>query len=119
MWRTVSVRMDDPDRRQGGTRRYLPPDIGLSAPTSAEDETDREVHALGITVFECLAGAKYPWDSSTPPAGVEPKRSEDLVPDISLEFSSLIKGPCRHIVSIASNLQRSSSTREGNSECAQ
>jgi len=87
----VAVRIDDPDGRQGGTRRYLPPDIDLSAPVTADDEADRDLYALGITVFECLTGAKYPWDASTPPVGVAPKRPEELVPDISPEFSALIQ----------------------------
>ncbi len=87
----VAVRIDDPDARQGGTRRYLPPDIDLSAPLTAEDEADRDVYALGITLFECLTGAKYPWDASTPPVGAAPKRPEELAPDISPEFSALIQ----------------------------
>jgi len=87
----VATRLDDPDGWQGGTRRYLPPDLDLNEALTPADETRRDVYALGITIFECLTGAKYPWDAATPLAGVAPKRPEELVPDISAEFSSLIQ----------------------------
>jgi serine/threonine protein kinase len=87
----VALRIDDPDGHQGGTRRYLPPDLDPNAPLTSEDEADRDVYALGITLFECLTGAKYPWDGATPPAGVAPRPPEELVSDISPEFSALIQ----------------------------
>lgn len=87
----VALRIDDPDGRQGGTRRYLPPDLDLAAPMDSEDEADRDVYALGITLFECLTGGKYPWDGTTPPVGVAPRRLEELVPDISSEFSAFVQ----------------------------
>lgn len=87
----VATRLDDPDGRQGGTRRYLPPDLDLNEALTPADEATRDVYALGITIFECLTGAKYPWDAATPLAGVTPKRLEELVPDINPDFSSLIQ----------------------------
>ena len=87
----VALRIDDPAGHQGGTRRYLPPDLDLNAHLTPDDEADRDVYALGITLFECLTGAKFPWDGTTPPVGVPPRRPEELVPDISPEFSALIQ----------------------------
>jgi hypothetical protein len=87
----VAVRIDDPDGRQGGTRRYLPPDLDLCAALTPNDDVDRDLYALGITLYECLTGAKYPWDGATPQVGLVPKRLEDHLPDISPEFSALIQ----------------------------
>lgn len=87
----VAVRADDPDARQGGTRRYLPPDLDLNHPLTSDDEVDRDLYGLAITIFECLTG-KYPWDGSVAPVLGSPARPlEDLVPDISPEFSSLLQ----------------------------
>ena len=87
----VAARLDDPDGRQGGTRRYLPPDFDLNVELTPTDEANRDLYALGITTFECLTGAKYPWDAATPLVGVAPRRPEELVPDVSPEFSALIQ----------------------------
>lgn len=62
----VSVAGKDEERRGGGSRRYLPPDIDLDAIPSASDLADRDLYALGLTLFEAVTG-RYPWDAQVPP----------------------------------------------------
>ena len=53
----------------GGSRRYLPPDLDTSKIPQDSDLTDRDLYALGITLYLALVG-RYPWaDASTPPPG--------------------------------------------------
>jgi len=64
----VSVAAKDDDRRGGGSRRYLPPDLDLEAVPSASDLADRDLYALGLTLYEAVTG-RYPWDAQVPPPG--------------------------------------------------
>ncbi|NBC13385.1 MAG: protein kinase [Gammaproteobacteria bacterium] len=66
----VSVRTGfDADRAGGGgSRRYLPPDLDWSVEPTAADLADRDLYALGLTLYEALTG-RWPWDTATPPAG--------------------------------------------------
>ena len=52
----VSVAAKDEERRGGGSRRYLPPDLDLEAIPSASDLTDRDLYALGLTLYEAVTG---------------------------------------------------------------
>ena len=55
--------------RGGGSRRYLPPDLDLEAVPTTSDLADRDLYALGITLYEAMAG-RYPWlDAQIPPPG--------------------------------------------------
>lgn len=55
--------------RGGGSRRYLPPDLDLEAVPTTNDLADRDLYALGITLYEAVTG-RYPWlDAQIPPPG--------------------------------------------------
>jgi serine/threonine protein kinase len=74
----------------GGSRRYLPPDLDLSAPPRSSDLADRDLYALGLTLYEAVVGS-YPWSTATPPLGQsapDPRNApglSDLAPEL-IEF---------------------------------
>jgi serine/threonine protein kinase len=74
--------------RGGGSRRYLPPDLDLEAVPSPSDLADRDLYALGITLYEAVTG-RYPWiDAQIPPPGktaCDPREQSnlgDLAPEL-------------------------------------
>ncbi len=77
----VSVGPNDEERRGGGSRRYLPPDLDLDAVPTSSDLADRDLYALGITLYEALTG-HYPWDNApVPPPGqtaADPREQSNL-----------------------------------------
>lgn len=62
----VSVRADDKESRGGGSRRYLPPDFDPEVIPHNGERADRDLYALGLTLYEALT-ARYPWDTTEPP----------------------------------------------------
>jgi serine/threonine protein kinase len=83
----VSVAAKDEERRGGGSRRYLPPDLDLDAIPSASDLADRDLYALGLTLYEAVTG-RYPWDAQVPPPGKpasDPREFSNLS-DLAPEF---------------------------------
>ena len=62
----VSVRADDKQSRGGGSRRYLPPDFDPEVIPHNGERADRDLYALGLTLYEALT-ARYPWDTAEPP----------------------------------------------------
>ncbi|WP_339097141.1 protein kinase [Deinococcus sp. VB142] len=75
----------------GGTRRYLPPNADTTDLTP-EALADRDVFALGVTLYEALSGV-YPWDPSrTPAAGRPPRPLTELsgLTDLDEEFADVL-----------------------------
>ena len=62
----VSVRADDKESRGGGSRRYLPPDFDPEVIPHNGERADRDLYALGLTLYEALTW-RYPWDTAEPP----------------------------------------------------
>lgn len=71
-----------PETTQGhtaSTPRYAPPDLD-QIPANSAGYVDRDLYALGITLYEALTNA-YPWDgASTPPPAVAAKDPRDRFP---------------------------------------
>lgn len=87
----VAMQADVSDEGAGGTRRYFPPD-GDPQATDAATLADRDVFALGVTLFEALSGA-YPWDPArTPVLGKMPPSLTDLsgLRDLDPAFAGVI-----------------------------
>ncbi|GAB1644321.1 methylation-associated defense system protein kinase MAD6 [Krasilnikovia sp. MM14-A1259] len=63
------------------TPKYTPPDID-QVPATGAGFVDRDLFALGVTLYEALTGA-YPWDASTPPPAVpaEDPRTRFTMPE--------------------------------------
>lgn len=61
----------------GGSRRYLPPDLDTTRIPKDSDRIDRDLYALGLTLYLALVG-RYPWDTATPPAGRPPLDPREL-----------------------------------------
>jgi serine/threonine protein kinase len=88
----VSVAAKDDERRGGGSRRYLPPDLDLEAVPSPSDLADRDLYALGVTLYQAMTG-RYPWDNAQiPPPGkvaTDPRELSNLS-DIAPELADVM-----------------------------
>ncbi|MET3715428.1 protein kinase [Pseudomonas sp. PvP001] len=62
----VSVRADDKESQGGGSRRYLPPDFDPEVIPYNGERADRDLYAMGLTLYEALT-SRYPWDTTEPP----------------------------------------------------
>jgi serine/threonine protein kinase len=78
----VSVAAKDEERRGGGSRRYLPPDLDFEAVPSASDLADRDLYALGLTLYEAVTG-RYPWDNAQIPPPGKPAGDPREFPNLS------------------------------------
>ena len=75
----------------GGSRRYLPPDLDLSAVPQQSDLADRDLYALGVTIYEAVTG-RYPWETAVPPVGklaADPREFSGLT-DLAPELAELM-----------------------------
>jgi serine/threonine protein kinase len=87
----VSVRASDSEGRGGGSRRYLPPDFDPSVIPQNGERADRDLYALGLTIYEALTG-RYPWDTAVPPVGVPAPDPRELsgFADLASEFTEVV-----------------------------
>ena len=73
----------------GGQRRYLPPDVDLDAPASRDVKVDRDVFALGCTLFEAVTG-RFPFPEGTPRTAAPDPRSVPGSADLTDEVADLL-----------------------------
>lgn len=87
----VSVLAAGGTEHGGGSRRYLPPDLDLEAVPSQSDLADRDLYALGLTLYEALT-SRYPWETPVPPPGKPAGDPRDLpnLGDISPELVDVV-----------------------------
>lgn len=85
----VAVHEDDEEARAGGTRRYIPPDLEIGETLTREEEVDRDLYALGVTLYECVTG-KYPWAEAIPPPKVAPRDPTIYISDLGPEFAQVL-----------------------------
>src|SRR6266516_2882976 len=52
----VSIRAGDLAARGGGTLKYIPPDLDRRAEQTDSDRADRDIYALGITLYQAVTG---------------------------------------------------------------
>lgn len=87
----VSVTAEEELSHGGGSRRYLPPDLDLSVLPTPGELADRDMYALGVTLYEVITG-QYPWNASSPPPGEiarDPREIPSLA-DISPELVTVL-----------------------------
>ncbi|MFI7647019.1 protein kinase [Micromonospora sp. NPDC049460] len=63
----------------GGTPRYVAPDLRGHRHLDQADLADRDVYALGVTLYELLTGGGYPWDAAQPVPGEPPRDPRSFI----------------------------------------
>lgn len=81
--------------RAGGTWRYLPPDLDTEAIPTPADRIDRDLYALGLTLYEALAG--YPWAGDRPPPGAPPPDPRTLSGSLARLAPEFVAALCKAI----------------------
>jgi len=73
----ISVSEADESPVSAGTKRYLQPDYDFKKIPSTEEKIDRDLYALGMTLYECATG-HYPFMTANPTIGQLPRHPRDL-----------------------------------------
>lgn len=86
----VAVHQDDGESRPEGTRRYMPPDLEITEELSTDEKIDWDLYGLGITLYECATGWKYPWKEASPPPNVLARDPRDFAADLAPDLVQVI-----------------------------
>lgn len=92
----VAVLSSSSMSKAGGSARYLPPDISRVGPPSAAVLADRDMYALGVTLYQVLTG-RYPFTGGGPTPGETAADPRTLAAELSELSDSLVKTLLRAI----------------------
>lgn len=92
----VAAKLEDTAQQGGGSRRYIPADFDLVANPTHDELRDRDLFALGVTLYESITGS-YPWGmvgSPIPGQAPQDPRTISGQADLSPVLSDVLMRAC-------------------------